>query len=435
MSDAQDILVPDIGDFDNVDVIEVLVAPGDTVEVESPLITLESDKATMDVPSPVAGIVTEVRIAVGDQVSQGSLVAKVEAATPASKAAAPIDEAPKSAADSAPRPEPSVPEKSDPAPPVAPRPPPSLPPAIESDEGPVPHASPAVRRFARELGADLSKISGTGTHGRILKDDVTAFIKSALSQKAAGAQGSFGLPAVPEVDFSRWGPVETEPLSRIKKISGRHLQRAWLNVPHVTHHDEADITELEAFRKTLKNESAYAEVRITLLGFVIRALASAMKAFPIMNASLAPDGENLILKRYFHVGVAVDTENGLVVPVLRNVNTKGILELAGELGELSARAREGKLKPEEMQGGCISISSLGGIGGTSFTPIVNSPEVAILGVTRAQMRPRWDGNAFAPRLMLPLDLSYDHRVIDGAEAARVSAFIVSALEDSRRLLL
>jgi pyruvate dehydrogenase E2 component (dihydrolipoamide acetyltransferase) len=435
MSDAQDILVPDIGDFDNVDVIEVLVAPGDKVEVESPLITLESDKATMDIPSPVAGTVTEVRIAVGDQVSQGRLVAKVEAATPASETTAPIEEPPKSTADSAPRLEPSVPEKPDPAPLVAPSPPPSLPPAIESDAGPLPHASPAVRRFARELGADLSKISGTGTHGRILKDDVTAFIKSVLSQGIAGAQGAFGLPAVPDVDFSRWGPVETQPLSRIKRISGRHLQRAWLNVPHVTHHDEADITELEAFRKTLKNEKVYAEVRITLLGFVIRALASAMKAFPIINASLAPDGENLIFKRYFHVGVAVDTENGLVVPVLRNVDTKGILELAGELGELSARAREGKLKPQEMQGGCISISSLGGIGGTSFTPIVNSPEVAILGVTRAQMKPRWDGNAFAPRLMLPLDLSYDHRVVDGAEAARVSAFIVSALEDSRRLLL
>jgi pyruvate dehydrogenase E2 component (dihydrolipoamide acetyltransferase) len=240
---------------------------------------------------------------------------------------------------------------------------------------------------------------------------------------------------VPEVDFSRWGQVEAQPLSRIKKISGRHLHRAWLNVPHVTHHDEADITELEDFRKTLLNETAYAEIRITLLGFVIKALASAMKAFPLINASLSPDGENLILKRYFHIGVAVDTENGLVVPVLRNVETKGIVELAGELGEMSARARDGKLKPEEMQGGCISISSLGGIGGTSFTPIVNSPEVAILGITRAQMKPRWDGNAFQPRLMLPLDLSYDHRVIDGAEAARVTAFIVSALEDSRRLLL
>ena len=248
-------------------------------------------------------------------------------------------------------------------------------------------------------------------------------------------QPASAIPAVPEVDFARWGTIETRPLSRIQKISGRHLHRAWLNVPHVTHHDEADITELEDFRKTLKNESAYAEVRITLLGFVIKALASAMKTFPLINASLSPDGENLILKHYFHIGVAVDTENGLVVPVLRDVDTKGILELASELGEMSARARDRKLKPEEMQGGCISISSLGGIGGTSFTPIVNSPEVAILGITRAQMKPRWDGNAFQPRLMLPLDLSYDHRVIDGAEAARVTAFIVSALEDSRRLLL
>ena len=437
MSDSQDILVPDIGDFDNVDVIEVLVAPGDTVDIESPLITLESDKATMDVPSPIAGKVTEIRIAVGDQVSQGTLVAKVEASEPAAETAAPavVEKAPQSDADSAPAPQPPTPEQVDPVTPVAPRPPPSLPPAVEPDDESLPHASPAVRRFARELGADLSKISGTGTHGRILTDDVRTFIKSALSQGAAPAQPALGIPGVPEVDFARWGRVETQPLSRIQKISGRHLHRAWLNIPHVTHHDEADITELEDFRKTLKNESAYAEVRITLLGFVIKALASAMKTFPLINASLSPDGENLILKHYFHIGVAVDTENGLVVPVLRDVDTKGILELASELDDLSARARGGKLKPEEMRGGCISISSLGGIGGTAFTPIVNSPEVAILGITRAQIKPRWDGSNFQPRLMLPLDLSYDHRVIDGAEAARVTAFIVSALEDSRRLLL
>jgi len=437
MSDSQDILVPDIGDFDNVDVIEVLVTPGDVVDVESPLITLESDKATMDIPSPVAGTVTEIRIAVGDQVSQGSLVAKVEVAEPATGTAAPAatKKARQTEANSVSPPKPPVPEQPDPAPPAAPRPPPSLPPAVESGDGPLPHASPAVRRFARELGADLSKISGTGAHGRILADDVRAFIKSALSQGVTPAQPASAIPAMPDVDFARWGTIETRPLSRIKKISGRHLHRAWLNVPHVTHHDEADITELEAFRKTLKNERAYAEVRITLLGFVIKALVSAMKAFPVINASLSPDGESLILKRYFHVGVAVDTENGLVVPVLRDVDTKGIVELAGELGEMSARARDGKLKPEEMQGGCISISSLGGIGGTGFTPIVNSPEVAILGIARAQMKPRWDGNTFEPRLMLPLDLSYDHRVIDGAEAARVTAFVVSALEDSRRLLL
>ena len=437
MSDSQDILVPDIGDFDNVDVIEVLVAPGDTVDIESPLITLESDKATMDVPSPIAGKVTEIRIAVGDQVTQGTLVAKVEASEPAAETAAPavVEKAPQSEADSAPAPQPPTPEQVDPVTPVAPRPPPSLPPAVEPDDESLPHASPAVRRFARELGADLSKISGTGTHGRILTDDVRTFIKSALSQGAAPAQPALGIPGVPEVDFARWGRVETQPLSRIQKISGRHLHRAWLNIPHVTHHDEADITELEDFRKTLKNESAYAEVRITLLSFVIKALASAMKTFPLINASLSPDGENLILKHYFHIGVAVDTENGLVVPVLRDVDTKGILELASELDDLSARARGGKLKPEEMRGGCISISSLGGIGGTAFTPIVNSPEVAILGITRAQIKPRWDGSNFQPRLMLPLDLSYDHRVIDGAEAARVTAFIVSALEDSRRLLL
>ena len=468
MSDSQDILVPDIGDFDSVDVIEVLVSPGDTVDVESPLITLESDKATMDVPSPVAGTVTEVRIAVGDQVSQGSLVAVVTsaestledapatAATPqaqaedgdnskenegesqggdkkepdrATETPAKIDTQLPSDPDS------PAPKAEHPTPPLAPRPPPSLPPGSESDSGPLPHASPAIRRFARELGADLAKISGSGSHGRILKEDVTQFIKAALSQGVRDGQDGSGLPTIPEVDFSKWGPVATEPLSRIKRISGRHLQRAWLNVPHVTHHDEADITELEAFRKTLQSDRAYEGIRITLLGFVIKVLASAMKAFPSLNASLTPDGEHLVLKQYFHVGVAVDTENGLVVPVLRDVDRKGILELATELSALSARAREGKLKPDEMQGGCISISSLGGIGGIGFTPIVNAPEVAILGVSRAQTKPRWDGAAFAPRLMLPLDLSYDHRVIDGAEAARISAFIAAALEDPRRLLL
>ncbi|MGB1447454.1 MAG: 2-oxo acid dehydrogenase subunit E2 [Arenicellales bacterium] len=467
MSDSQDILVPDIGDFDSVDVIEVLVSPGDTVDVESPLITLESDKATMDVPSPVAGTVTEVRIAVGDQVSQGSLVAVVTAAESTSEdapATAAIPQAqaqdgdhskederesqggekepdrasePPAETGAQPPPEPDAPapKAADPTPPPAPRPPPSLPPGSESESGPLPHASPAIRRFARELGADLAKISGSGSHGRILKEDVTQFIKAALSQDARDGQNGSGLPAIPEVDFSKWGPVATEPLSRIKRISGRHLQRAWLNVPHVTHHDEADITELEAFRKTLQSDRAYEGIRITLLGFVIKVLASAMKAFPSLNASLTPDGEHLVLKQYFHVGVAVDTENGLVVPVLRDVDRKGILELATELSALSARARDGKLKPDEMQGGCISISSLGGIGGIGFTPIVNAPEVAILGVCRAQTKPRWDGTAFAPRLMLPLDLSYDHRVIDGAEAARISAFIAAALEDPRRLLL
>ena len=467
MSDSQDILVPDIGDFDSVDVIEVLVSPGDTVDVESPLITLESDKATMDVPSPVAGTVTEVRIAVGDQVSQGSLVAVVTAAESTPEDAPATATPPQAQAEDAdnskeneresqdwekepdraseplaetgaqPPSEPDAvaPKAADPTPPPAPRPPPSLPPGSESESGPLPHASPAIRRFARELGADLAKISGSGSHGRILKEDVTQFIKAVLSQGVRDGQDGSGLPAIPEVDFSKWGPVATEPLSRIKRISGRHLQRAWLNVPHVTHHDEADITELDAFRKTLQSDRAYEGIRITLLGFVIKVLASAMRAFPSLNASLTPDGKHLVLKQYFHVGVAVDTENGLVVPVLRDVDRKGILELAAELSTLSARARDGKLKPDEMQGGCISISSLGGIGGIGFTPIVNAPEVAILGVSRAQTKPRWDGTAFAPRLMLPLDLSYDHRVIDGAEAARISAFIAAALEDPRRLLL
>jgi len=466
MSDSQDILVPDIGDFDSVDVIEVLVSPGDTVDVESPLITLESDKATMDIPSPVAGTVTEVRIAVGDQVSQGSLVAVVTAAesnpddTPATAPQAQVEDRsnpkekergneggdekePDRVAEPPTETEAQLPSEldslapkaADPTPPPAPRPPPSLPPGTESDSRLLPHASPAIRRFARELGADLTKISGSGSHGRILKEDVTQFIKAVLSQGVRDGQDGSGLPAIPEVDFSKWGPVATEPLSRIKRISGRHLQRAWLNVPHVTHHDEADITELDAFRKTLQSDRAYEGIRITLLGFVVKVLASAMRAFPSLNASLTPDGKHMVLKQYFHVGVAVDTENGLVVPVLRDVDRKGILELAAELSTLSARARDGKLKPDEMQGGCISISSLGGIGGIGFTPIVNAPEVAILGVSRAQTKPRWDGSAFAPRLMLPLDLSYDHRVIDGAEAARISAFIAAALEDPRRLLL
>ena len=431
MSDIREITVPDIGDFENVDVIEVLVGPGDRVQAEDPLITLESDKATMDIPSPMSGQITQVMISVGEQVSQGTVVATLEAAIPAdvqadlqtpATAPAPTTPAPSQAQD----PRPAA---------QRPAPPATLPPPVERSGDALPHASPAIRRFAREVGADLSQVRGSGAHGRILHEDVREFIKAALARETTGAETTTGIPAMPEVDFSRWGPTKTQPLSRIQRLSGRYLHRAWLNVPHVTHHDEADITELETFRQSLKQDAAQSGVRITLLAFLMKAVTSALKAFPNFNASLASDGENLILKQYFHIGVAVDTENGLVVPVVRDVQSKGIIELAQALGEVSERAREGKLKPDEMQGGCMSISSLGGIGGTAFTPIVNAPEVAILGVTRSRMTPIWNGTEFQPRLMLPLDLSYDHRVVDGAQAARFSAFLATALKDARRLLL
>jgi len=316
-----------------------------------------------------------------------------------------------------------------------PPPPASLPSDTPTPLSRLPHASPAVRRFARELGVDLTKVTGRGPRGRILIEDVRDFVKTALiSPSSAPTEGS-GIPAIPEVDFSKWGPVEMQALTRIKRISGKHLHRAWLNVPHVTHHDEADITELESFRQSLKDEAARSGLRVTLLAFVIKAVSRALKTYPVFNSSLAPDGEHLILKNYFHIGVAVDTPGGLVVPVVRNVDQKGVLDIVKDLADLSTRAREGKLKPDEMQGGCFSISSLGGIGGTAFTPVVNAPEVAILGLTRARMMPQWDGASFQPRLMLPLDLSYDHRVIDGAQAARFVADLVATLEDARRMLL
>ncbi len=459
MSQTHDIVVPDIGDFENVDVIEVLVRPGDTVSAEDPLITLESDKATMDVPSPTAGVVKELKISVGDKVSEGSLVAILEAAestesdAPSSEPASSTSSSPRSDAESkpngaqvqhetdqsetfskvasSPESESGVKDERSSVPP----PPASLPSDAPTPLSGLPHASPAVRRFARELGVDLTKVTGRGPRGRILIEDVRDFVKTALiSPSSAPTEGS-GIPTIPEVDFSKWGPVEMQALSRIKRISGKHLHRAWLNVPHVTHHDEADITELESFRQSLKDEAARSGLRVTLLAFVIKAVSRALKTYPVFNSSLAPDGEHLILKNYFHIGVAVDTPGGLVVPVVRNVDQKGVLDIVKDLADLSARARDGKLKPDEMQGGCFSISSLGGIGGTAFTPVVNAPEVAILGLTRARMMPQWDGASFQPRLMLPLDLSYDHRVIDGAQAARFVADLVATLEDARRMLL
>lgn len=440
MSRVEEILVPDIGDFKDIPIIEIAVSPGDSVVAEDSLVTLESDKATMDVPSPAAGVVKEMKVKLGDTVSQGSLILTLEVndAGAAAEPAAQRRDAPE------PEPEPT-PEQAAPAPvpaaefvPPAARPSPtaSLPSPVSSGATPS-HATPSVRHFARELGVDLSRVLGTGRKGRVLKDDVTRFVKEELSGagSAAGVEPGSGIPPIPAVDFSKFGQIEIQPLSRIKKISGQHLRRAWLNVPHVTHHDEADVTEMEAFRQSLKEEAARQGVRVTALSFIMKAVCTALGEFPTFNASIAADGESLVMKKYFNIGVAVDTPGGLVVPVIRDVDTKGIYELGGELAELSARAREGKLKPDEMQGGCMSISSLGGIGGTAFTPIVNAPEVAILGVTRARMTPVWNGQDFEPRLMLPLDVSYDHRVIDGAEAARFMSFLAGVLGDVRRLLL
>ncbi len=427
-----EIYVPPLGDVDAVDVIEVLVQPGDQVEQDTPLITLESDKATMEVPSPQAGTVKEVLVKVGDKVKEGAPIVRLEAQAAAESAAAPPEEetqepaeAPQPAAEGVTAEEEKKAE-------AAPPPPPSSPPAEAAAD--LPYASPSVRKFARKLGVDLGQVRGSGSKGRILKEDVEAFVKDRLQGGVATAAGA-GIPAVPEVDFSKYGPVETQPLSRIKRRSGPHLQRAWLNAPQVTQHHEVDITGLEEFRKALKPEADQRGVKLTPLAFILKALPAVMKEFPLFNASLAPDGQNLILKRYFHIGVAVATPEGLVVPVIRDVDRKGVWELGRELAEVSARARAGKLMPDDLQGGCFSVSSLGGIGGTFFTPIVNVPEVAILGLSRARMQPVWNGTEFTPRLMLPISLSYDHRVIDGAEGAQFVVRFGELLSDMRRLVL
>jgi len=436
MANAIEVKVPDIGDFKNIPVIEILVKPGDTVSAEDPLVTLESDKATMEVPSPAAGVVKEIRIKVGDKVSEGALVLMLEpggeaqAATPK---AAPAPAAPVAPVAAAPQPvAPPAPVK--PAPAAAP-----VAAAVDEAAFSKSHASPSVRRFARELGVDLSRVKGSGPKDRVVKDDVQAFVKSELS-KPRGAEGGggglgFNLPPMQPVDFSKFGPVATQPLSRIKKLSGGFLHRNWVSIPHVTQHDEADITELEAFRKTQSDEAKKSGIKFTMLGFLMKAAVVALKQFPEFNASLSPDGESLVLKNYFHIGVAVDTPGGLVVPVIRDVDKKGLLEIAKELGDLSGRMRNGKISPADLQGGCFSISSLGGIGGTFFTPIINAPEVAILGVGKAVMKPVWNGKEFVPRLMLPLSLSYDHRVIDGALGARFSTYLTTVLSDIRRLVL
>jgi pyruvate dehydrogenase E2 component (dihydrolipoamide acetyltransferase) len=447
MAELKEATVPDIGDYDDVPVIELLVQVGDTVARDQGLVTLESDKATMEVPAPFAGVVRELKVKLGDAVKQGVVVALIEpsegaASAPAKAAAAaeapkPAPEAPKAAVPAAPKPA-AAPSPQPTAPAAAPRTPPVSFDADAVAPDKVPYASPAVRLFARELGVDLTQVAGSARGGRIVKEDVQAFVKVALAggtrpAAAAGGGGGLNLIPWPKVDFARFGPVESQPLSRIKKLSGANLARNWAMIPHVTQFDSADITEMEAFRKQLGAENK--EVKVTPLVFLIKAAVAALKAFPAFNASLDEGGENLVLKRYFHIGIAVDTPDGLVVPVIRDCDQKGLLQLAAELGEISRKARDKKLGPADMSGGCFSISSLGGIGGNAFTPIINAPEVAILGVSKSEMRPVWNGTEFAPRLMLPLSLSYDHRVIDGAAAARFTAYYAQMLGDLRRLLL
>jgi len=436
-----EVRVPDIGDFTDVPVIEVFVKPGDVVNADDSLVTLESDKATMDVPSPVGGVVEGVRVAVGARVSEGTPIVSLKTAQtgpePASRAAPPSHpaDADRAAPPIAAAASPAATSEAS-APPAAP----ASAPRAEASEAARAHASPSVRKFARELGADIRKITGSGPKGRVLKDDVQAFVKQSLtgrapSAPAAGGGAGLNLLAWPTPDFTKFGPVETTALSRIRKISGANLARNWVMIPHVTQFDDADITDLEAFRVALNKEQEKAGIKVTMLAFLIKASVAALAKFPDFNASLDASGENLIRKRYFNVGFAADTPNGLVVPVVKAADQKGVLQIAQEMGALSAKAREGKLAPADMQGGCFSISSLGGIGGTMFTPIINAPEVAILGVSRSAHKPVWDGKAFAPRLILPLSLSYDHRVIDGASAARFITYFAGVLADFRRVTL
>lgn len=429
--------VPDIGDFDEVAVIEVFIKAGDTIKAEQSLLTVESDKASMEIPSSHAGVVKEVKVKVGDKVKKGSLVAVVEGAgaAPAPAAAPQASPAPAVAkASEAPVPEKHVPTA-------------ALPPHEPTvAKGSLPHASPTIRKLARELGVPLEEVKGTGPKGRITQDDVNAFVKGVMggsvqtkaqaskAPAAAATGGAFpGLLPWPQVDFAKFGPVERKDLSRIKKISGANLHRNWVVIPHVTNHDDADITELEAFRVQLNKENEKSGVKVTMLAFLIKACVAALKKFPEFNASL--DGEQIVLKQYFHIGFAADTPNGLVVPVIRDADKKGVLQISQEMSDLAKKARDGKLGPADMTGGCFSISSLGGIGGRYFTPIINAPEVAILGVCKSATEPKWDGQAFQPRLMLPLSLSWDHRVIDGAAAARFNAYLGQILADFRRVLL
>jgi pyruvate dehydrogenase E2 component (dihydrolipoamide acetyltransferase) len=424
MTAPTEVKVPDIGDFDDVPVIEIHVHAGDQINVEDALVTLESDKATMDVPSPVSGVVREVPVKVGDRVGEGALLLLIDPG------------------DGARAQPPSLVEQQEPevavSPPIAPpaaSEPVAAPAAAPSDFTGT-HAGPSVRRTARELGVDLAAVRGSGPKGRITKEDLLAHLRGpATAPSAPTVVTGSGIPEIPAQDFAKFGAVETRPLSRIKKLSGPHLHRSWLNVPHVTHNDQADITDIDRYRKELDTAAKADGYRVTLLAFLMKAAVSALKEFPEFNSSLSPEKDSLILKRYYHIGIAVDTPDGLVVPVIRDVDRKGITELSKDLGTVSKKARDGKLSATDLQGGTFTISSLGGIGGTSFTPIVNAPEVAILGVVRATMAPVWDGEGFQPRLMLPLSLSYDHRVVDGALAARFARHLCTVLEDVRRLIL
>lgn len=436
-SSTLEVKVPDIGDDTDVDIIEVLVSVGDTIEAEDGLITLETDKATMDVPAPEAGVVKELKVKVGDKVSEGSLVLLMEVAGAATSLPAAVAAAPASAP-SAPAPAPT-PASAPKAPPV-----PHHPSAGAKAKTGVVHASPSVRRLAREFGVDLTQVNGSGRKSRILKEDVQSYVKYELSRPkaTAGATGSAGegglhVIAQPKVDFSKFGEIEEKPLTRIQKLSGPNLHRNWVTIPHVTQFDEADITDLETFRKeqNVLAEKRKLGVKITPLVFMMKAVADALKHYPTFNTSLSQDGESIIFKKYYHVGIAVDTPNGLVVPVVRDVDKKGVMEISKELMEISVKARDGKLKSADMQGSCFTISSLGGIGGTGFTPIVNAPDVAILGVSKSEIKPKWDGKEFQPRLMLPLSLSYDHRVIDGALAARFAVHLSQCLADMRRIIM
>lgn len=435
----QQINIPDIGDFDEVEVIEVLVAEGDEVAVDDSLLTLESDKATMEIPAPTAGKITKVMVNIGDKVSEGTVVFEIEASASADEAPAEkqapapekapevTKEAPKPAAETAPAPA-AMPSPTAQA---------LTKPINAQAMGAASHASPSVRAFARKLGVDLTSVTGSGPKGRIQQTDVEAAIKAVMQGNAgaASAQGGMGIPSVPEIDFSQFGETETVELGRIKKISGKFLQTSWLNVPHVTQFDECDITEMDAFRKSMKAQAEKEGVKLTPLVFVMKAVVKALQDFPNFNASLSPDSQSLIKKHYYNIGVAVDTPNGLVVPVFRDVDKKGIYELSRELMEISGKARDGKLTPKDMSGGTFTISSLGGIGGTQFTPIVNAPEVAIMGLSKAKMQPVWNGSEFEPRLVMPFSVSYDHRVVDGAEGVRFTTTVGQYLTDLRQLIL
>ena len=446
MAELLTINLPNVGDFDEIEVIEVLITVGDEIALEDSIIVLESDKATMEIPSPYAGKVDSIMVKVGDRIAEGAEIAKLQAASTSEETKPDKSDAPETESkpepESAPAGKPEEPESSAPTPP---------PPVTENQQESRPgnltdnsndksrrqiYTNPSVRRYARELGANLELVTGTGAKGRILKEDVTAFIKASLTSGASAASGGISVSAMPEIDFSKFGEIEAVPLNRIQKLSGAHLHRSWVTVPHVTQFDEANITELEGFRKSLAGEAEKKGLRLTLLVFIMKAVVAALKEYPNFNASLDSSGEHLILKKYFHIGVAVDTPKGLVVPVIRDVDQKGLFDLAAELGTTAGRARDGKLSPGDMQGGCFTISSLGGIGGIQFTPIVNAPEVAILGVAKAKMQPVYQADgSFEPGLILPLALSYDHRVIDGAQGARFTSYLNQVVSDIRRVLL